>query len=260
MSTSAPKHALLLRRLLCVLALLVLAPASVLVAMHMPAFGQALPAYGAIINAHVPSMRQATNIVTAVIFDVRGVDTLGEEFIFVAATTGLAVLLRGGRGEDASDQAIHTDGRLLPPRSEAVALLVRWMLPGTAAFSLYVIAHGQLTPGGGFQGGAIFASGLLLLFLGDGYRSWRKVMPPEVMQRSEAFGAVGCVLVGLLPMALGAGFLENVLPQGAPKSLLGGGLIPLMNLAVAIAIAGGFASVLVEFLEETREPASGASP
>jgi multicomponent Na+:H+ antiporter subunit B len=240
--------------LLCLAALIVLAPAVALVALHMPAFGDQLPAYGAAILAHVPSMRQATNVVTAIIFDVRGVDTLGEEFIFVAAITGLAVLLRGGRGEDASCTPIHTDARRLPARSEATALLIRWMLPATLAFSIYVMAHGQLTPGGGFQAGAMLASSLLLLFLGDGYRSWRQVVPPRVMQTAEALGAAGCVAVGLLPMALGAGFLENVLPQGQPKSLLGGGLIPLMNVAVGLAIVGGFANAMVEFLEETREP------
>jgi multicomponent Na+:H+ antiporter subunit B len=251
------KYAAILRRALCVAALLVLAPAVALVALHMPAFGDQLPAYGATVNAHVPSMRQATNIVTAVIFDVRGMDTLGEEFIFVAAIAGLAVLLRGGRGEDASRKPIHTDGRRLPTRSEAIALLIRWMLPATVAFSVYVMAHGQLTPGGGFQAGAMLASGLLLLFLGDGYSSWRQVMPPHAMKFAEAIGAIGCVCVGLLPMLFGAGFLENVLPQGQPKSLTGGGLIPLFNVAVGMAITGGFANALVEFLEETREPEEG---
>jgi multicomponent Na+:H+ antiporter subunit B len=253
------KYVRLLRYALSILALVVLAPAVVLVALHMPAFGDRLPSYGAAVNAHVPSMRQATNVVTAIIFDVRGLDTLGEEFIFVAAITGLAVLLRGGRGEDASRKPIHTDGRRLPARSEAVALLIRWMLPATIAFSLYVMAHGQLTPGGGFQAGAMLASALLLLFLGDGYRSWRQVTPPVVMQVLEALGAAGCVAVGLLPMLLGAGFLENVLPQGEPKSLTGGGLIPLFNVAVGMAITGGFANALVEFLEETREPEEGES-
>lgn len=254
------KYAAILRRLLCIAALLVLAPAVALVALHMPAFGDQLPAYGAAINTHVPSMRQATNIVTAVIFDVRGVDTLGEEFIFVTAIAGLAVLLRGGRGEDSSRKPIHTDARRLPVRSEAIALLMRWMLPATVAFSIYVIAHGQLTPGGGFQGGAILASGLLLLFLGDGYSSWRQVMPPPTMKFIEAIGAIGCVCVGLAPMLFGADFLQNVLPQGQHKSLTGGGLIPLFNVAVGMAITGGFASALVEFLEETREPEEGETP
>lgn len=253
------KYRRALRYALSILALLVLAPAVVLVALHMPAFGGQLLAYGATVNAHVPSMRQATNVVTAIIFDVCGADTLGEEFIFVAAITGLAVLLRGGRGEDASREPIHTDGRQLPARSEAVALLIRWMLPATIAFSLYVMAHGQLTPGGGFQAGAMLASALLLLFLGDGYRSWRQVVPPVVMQLLEALGAVACLAVGLLPMLLGTGFLENVLPQGQPKSLTGGGLIPLFNVAVGMAITGGFVSALVEFLEETRAPKEGDS-
>ncbi len=249
-----------LRHVLCIAALLVLAPAAALVAARMPAFGARLPSYGAAINAHAPALRQATNVVAVVNFDVRALDTLGEEFIFVAATTGLAVLLRGGRGEDASGKPIRTDARRPPARSEAIALLVRWMLPATVAYSIYVLAHGQLTPGGGFQAGAILASGLLLLFLGDSYRAWRRVMPPLSMQLLEALGAVACVGVGLLPMVLGAGFFQNVLPQGAPKSLAGGGLIPLMNLAVGMAITGGFANTMVEFLEETREPEEDEAP
>ena len=57
---------------------------------------------------------------------------------------------------------------------------------------------------------------------------------------------------GLLPVAMGRPFLENVLPFGTIKDMLSGGLMLVENAGVALAVAGGFTMLMVEFLEETR--------
>jgi multicomponent Na+:H+ antiporter subunit B len=68
---------------------------------------------------------------------------------------------------------------------------------------------------------------------------------------SESTGAAGYVAVGLLGLAAGAAFLENVLPLGRPGALLSAGTIPLINVSVGLEVAGGFVLLLSEFLEQT---------
>lgn len=235
--------------LLALLALL--APIAVVIK-HMPAFGDHPLPYGDAINRAAPAERHVTNMVTAVNFDYRGIDTLGEEYMLLAAVTGTIVLLRGRRGENVSDQPAQVPGRPILPRTDAVILISRFFGPVALLFGIYVVLHAQLTPGGGFQGGAIIGSGSLLVYLGEGYRGWRRLIHSQVFDAIEAVGALVFVGAGIAPMAAGARFLENILPLGAPRALLSGGLILVENAGVALAVAGGFVLLLIEFLEETR--------
>ena len=142
----------------------------------MPVFGSHPLPYGDIINRLAPVQRHVTNMVSAVNFDYRGFDTLGEEMMLMVAVTGTAVLLRGHRGESLTALPATVPSRRIPPHSEALVLTARWFAPLTILFGLYVALHATVTPGGGFQGGVIIASGLLLLYLGEGYSGWRRFM------------------------------------------------------------------------------------
>jgi multicomponent Na+:H+ antiporter subunit B len=192
-------------------------------------------------------------MVTAVNFDYRGFDTLGEEFMLLAAVTGTVVLLRGARGEGISECPGEVPGREITPRSEAVTLICRVFAPLTMLYGLYVVLHAQLTPGGGFQGGVIIGSALLL-YLGEGYASWRKFMRARWLDACEGGGAAVFAVAGLASMAAGGKYLENLLPLGKIHTLLSGGLILILNLGVAFAVTGGFGLLFLEFVEETRAP------
>ncbi|EYD77715.1 Multisubunit Na+/H+ antiporter, MnhB subunit [Rubellimicrobium mesophilum DSM 19309] len=199
-------------------------------------------------------LRHVTNMVALVTFDVRGFDTLGEEFILFSAVTGVTMLLRGDRGEGTSADPVRIPHRRREGRSEAVTGTARWLGPMTLLFGIYVTLHGQLTPGGGFQGGSIIAAATLLIYLGEGYPAWRKIVRSVLLDLSEAAGVGIYLVAGLVPLLAGATYLENILPLGEVGSLLSGGLIPILNAGVALAVAGGFCSIAIEFLEETREP------
>src|SRR5947209_16606515 len=86
----------------------------------LPGFGNYPGPYGDIINRIAVGQTNATGVVSAVNFEYRGIDTLGEEFILFVAATGVATALRHLRGErdeapkDAAAQA-H-----VPPTSPAV--------------------------------------------------------------------------------------------------------------------------------------------
>jgi multicomponent Na+:H+ antiporter subunit B len=197
-------------------------------------------------------MRHVANLVTALNFDYRAIDTLGEEFILLCSVTGVSVLLRGARGEQTSAKPGRVDDRPLLPPSEAVTLVCRAFGVFTLLFGLYVALHATSTPGGGFQGGVIIASGFLLAYLGEGYPGWRKLIRSEWLDAVEAGGAALFVACGVAGPVVGAPFMTNVLSLGTFGSVWSGGLMVVINVGVTLAVAGGFGVLLLEFLEETR--------
>lgn len=238
------------------LAVLCLLPAFAHVAVRMPAFGAHPLPYGDAINAAGTAERHVTNMISAINFDYRGFDTLGEEFMLLCAVTGTSILLRGYRGEQGEGPQ-QVRGRPIRARSDGIVLITRLMGSVTILFGLYVVAHAMTTPGGGFQGGVIVASGTLLVFLGEGYRGWRRVMRSGMLDACEGLGATLYAACGFASMAIGMPFLTNVLPFGKIKDLFSGGLMQVENLGVGMAVAGGFAVLFLEFLEETREERPG---
>jgi len=241
-----------IRLTLFLLAALMCLPAIAAIALHMPAFGaHALP-YGDAIDAAAPGERHVSNMVSAINFDYRGFDTLGEEFMLLGAVTGTVVLLRGSRGEALGARPGIIAGRPLLPHSDAVVLICRLSAPLLMAFAVYVAVHAMTTPGGGFQGGAIAASALVLLFLGEGYPGWRAVVRSPVFVALEGGGSALYGLCGFAGMALGLPYLANFLPLGTYKDVWSGGLMLVENAGVTFAVGGGFTLIFLEFLEETR--------
>lgn len=240
------------RNVVFLLACLAMSPAVILLIMNIPRFGAHPQPYGDAINARGPRQRHVANMVSAVNFDYRGIDTLGEEFMLVCAVTGVVVLLRSKRGEQADAPPGAVQGRPLRPRSDAALAMVRVFAPVTAVFGVYTALHGMTTPGGGFQGGVIIASAALLVFLGEGYRSWRNTVRSTLCDACEGTGATLYALCGFASLFAGAPFLTNVLPLGRFRDVFSGGLMLIENAGVALAVAGGFLVLFGEFLEETR--------
>ena len=240
------------RLVLFALAVLLVLPGAARLVEHMPRFGAHPLPYGDAINAAAPGERHVTNMVSAVNFDYRGFDTLGEEFMLLCAVTGVSVLLRGQRGEARSARPGRTGHRPVLPRTDAVALTGRLGAGVLLLFGLYVALHATTTPGGGFQGGVILASGALLVFLGEGYAAWRRLVRSEAMDACEGLGATLYALCGFAGVAAGLPFGQNLLPTGTPGDLFAGGLMVIENAGVTLAVGGGFLIVFIEFLEETR--------
>ena len=124
--------------------------------------------------------------------------------------------------------------------------------PTILVFGLYVALHATTTPGGGFQGGVIIAGGALLLYLGDGYFGWRRMVRGAAMDAAEGGGAALYAACGFASMIMGLPFLQNMMPLGTLKDLFSGGLMLVENAGVTLAVTGGFLMMFIEFLEETR--------
>lgn len=217
----------------------------------LPRFGRSASVYGQTLDRVEPGERRAADVVTAVVFDYRGVDTLGEEFILFAAVIGVSLLLRELAEERQRAPDEDLPGREVPPPSAAVRLAGFLLAPVTAVFGLSMIVHGHLTPGGGFQGGVIVAAAVLLVYLASDYSAFRRLTPLAAVEVLEATGVGGVVLWGLAGMFAGEPFLANVLPLGARGDLLSAGTIPLLDLTVGVAVACGVLLLVVDFLEQT---------
>jgi multicomponent Na+:H+ antiporter subunit B len=221
----------------------------------LPPFGAYPGPYGDVLNEVGVGERKATDIVSAVNFDYRGFDTMGEEFIFFTSVAGVAMLLR--RTEEERRQASETEDReeerTPPPTSDATRIFGVGLVWLTVIFGLYMVTHGQVTPGGGFQGGVVLATAPLVVYLSAEARTFMRIAPKEKVELGECIGAAGYVLIGLAGLIAGAEFLRNIVPLGQPEQITSAGTIELLNLTVGLEIAGGFVVLLSVFLEETLQ-------
>jgi len=216
----------------------------------LPDFGHYHGVYGRTLSRVAVPQRHATDVVTAVNFDYRAFDTFGEEFILFAAVLGVAVVLRSMRGEH--ERAPDTRGDLhhFPGTSSVLGAFALVLVGLTLVLGLYIVAHGAITPGGGFQGGVILAAALLAVFLAGEYVAVRVLAPHAAVETAEAFGAAGYGLVGLGGLVFASAFFENFLPLGTPAQLLSAGTMPISNLAVGLEVAGAFLLLWTEFFDQ----------
>ncbi|MFI8235186.1 MnhB domain-containing protein [Streptomyces sp. NPDC085900] len=191
--------------------------------------------------------RRTANTISSVNFDQRAFDTLGEMTILFAAVIGCVVLLRQTRDEHRARPRPAEVAR--PVRRYALVVLPVALLSG-----LYVIAHGQLSPGGGFQGGVVAATALHLLYLGADYRALERVRPIGVFEVGDALASSAYLVTGLAGLVAGTAFLANtLLPYGTFNTLSSGGTVPLLNAAIGMEVACAVVILLARFLDQAVE-------
>jgi multicomponent Na+:H+ antiporter subunit B len=234
------------RSVLTLAALGVLGATLVVAVTGLEPFGHYPGPYGDMLARVVPGERHTGQLVTATVLDYRGFDTLGEEMILFAAVCGCAALLRVLRREREAEHG--APARPVPSfaaRATGAALVGPVMVLGA-----YVIAHGHLTPGGGFSGGVVVAGALLLAYAaGQGLRL-RRVSSIGLLEGVEALGAAGFLALALAGLAATGTLLKNFLALGTSGMLLSAGTIPVGNVAVGLEVAGAVALVFAEFLEQ----------
>ena len=224
----------------------------------LPPMGHYRGPYGDVLNRVATYERHVTDVVTAVNFDYRGFDTLGEEFILFMSVIGGAVLLRRQREEEKSEQADQNLGdkspeRQAPEPSDATRVLTLGLVGPLVIFGLYIVAHGQLTPGGGFQGGVILATAPLLVYLAGDLKKFKQITSHTLVEVGEAIGAGAYLAIGLAGLILGGSYLRNVAALGTTGTIHSGGTIALINLATGLEVAAGFVLLLYAFLEQSLE-------
>lgn len=218
----------------------------------LPDFGKYPGPYGNVLAVVGVHERAATDIVTSIMFDYRGLDSLGEEFILFAALTGLALILRNEKEDVVDDPLPLAPGRPRSARTDAVRLAALLGIGLVTLAGAYLGLHGHLTPGGGFQGGAVAGTGLFLAYLGLGYPAFTRMANQDAWDGLEALGAGAYVVIGLVTAIAGGAFLVNDLPLGGSGQFFSSGTIALINAFVFIEVTAGFVLLFLEFARETR--------
>ncbi len=214
-------------------------------------FGKYNGLYGLTLNKTAVSERKAVNIVSTVAFDYRAIDTLCEEFMLFAAVAGVSLLLRRKAEEVKEVPDEDLPGREAPDTSDALKVFGLMMTGFLFLFGLYIVLHANLTPGGGFQGGVVLASAILLIYLSSGYEQFSHIVSFKKLEIIEAAGLAGFLLIGLFPVFQNNNYLYNFIPYGKQGEYLSGGTILVLNFFVGMAVAGGIILLVNEFLEQT---------
>lgn len=218
----------------------------------LPGFGNYPGPYGNILNAICVYERHTTDVVTAVNFDYRGFDTLGEEFILFTSVMGANLLLRKQKDDAEEDPPLdHAVDRVPPPTSDAVRVTGLFLVVPVVLFGLYTVTHGQLTPGGGFQGGVILASMPLIIYLCGDYQAFKRSTSHLLTEVAEAIGAGGYAVTGLVSFFFGYKYLQNFMPLGETGDVFSGGTIALISALTGLEVAAGLVLLMISFFRQT---------
>jgi multicomponent Na+:H+ antiporter subunit B len=217
----------------------------------LPAFGHYHGIYGLLLGKIEPNLRHATDIVTALNFDIRAFDTLGEEFILFASVAGVALLLRQMRNEDEDvERSRGLENHTFAGASEALRSMSLVLIPLLVSLGVYLVLHGALTPGGGFQAGIVLAAGPIAIMLAGRYLALKRVAPHFALEALESIGAASYAMIGLGGLIFASVYFKNFLPLGKPGMLLSAGTMPLNSIAVGLEVTGAFLLVWTEFLDQ----------
>ena len=147
--------------------------------------------------------------------------------------------------------------------SVIVRTVTRFVYALIIIFGFYLIMHGHLTPGGGFQGGAVVASAFALLLVSFGASGLKGLLNQHWLQSLEEIGALAFLALGFL--GLGTAFFYNLLANGGgwfgaavaagsnPGVFNAGGTLPWMNWAVGLKVMTGIASIVIIMLIGARK-------
>lgn len=145
------------------------------------------------------------NMVTAVLADYRGYDTMFETVVIFTAGIAIIAILRryGPKNEVMPEQKLYKKEPDL-----IVETTCRLMIPIIQLFALYVVAHGHHSPGGGFQGGVIFGASFILLALARDLQAAQKWVPENRILNLAGIGIFIYAGFGFLCLLLGSNFLD----------------------------------------------------
>ena len=185
------------------------------------------------------------NLVTAVLADYRGFDTMFETCVVFIAVLGIFTLLK--RKESNGDVDQLND-------SLVIRVASRFMVPFIQLFGLYVVAHGHYSPGGGFQGGVILGASLILLAMAYDMEFVQRFL---TMKNMLSFASLGVLIFagwGLVPVFLGHHFLDysawaQILP-GVSKEMARSHSMLIVEIGVALTVMCGMYGIYMSLVSD----------
>ena len=194
-----------------------------------------------------PELVDIPNVVTAILGTFRGYDTLGEVFVVFAACIGVLFIL----GVQPEGQVRRTALSSAGLRHHLIPQVVgRLLIPFIILFGLYVQFHGEYGPGGGFQAGALIATGIILYALLEGEEAALRAVPRPVLMGLVIGGACLYGGVGVLCILLGGNFLDYSVLASNPVTGQQVGIL-LIEAGVGMAVCGALLTIFHAFAART---------
>ena len=184
----------------------------------------------------------AMNIVTSIILDFRGFDTLGESHVLFIAVCMVLMLLKLPEGDSPADvlerERADAFDRHFDPREDAILEnCVTVIVPLLVVFGAYILLNGHLSPGGGFSGGTVLGAGLILYLCAYGSRRTRRIFNFKIYLAITALALAFYALSKGYVFFTGANGIENGLGPGTFGRILSGGLLMPLSVAVGLVVA-----------------------
>lgn len=182
------------------------------------------------------------NLVTAIYLDFRLLDTLFEAGILLVAVTGVSYIAQHDNVEH--NPLFMLDKFKIP---ELFVSLARIIYPIVLVFGIYVVFNGHLAPGGGFQGGSILATALLILY----YIDLKKKTNLQVIFTIEKILYICLIGISMVSIFTRGEWFTNFIPLESNLLLKSVFLITL-NLIIGAKVALGLTAIFIAFLKEGR--------
>ncbi|MBR3929255.1 MAG: hypothetical protein IKJ65_09660 [Clostridia bacterium] len=224
---------------LCVM-LIVMLMATV---MDMPYFGQADTLVDSEVSEfyvkHTLEHTGATNIITGIILNFRGFDTLGESHVLFIAVCSVIILLKMTPKEEDPFLHVHSDDALDRKLEKDLILssLSRILFPLILMFGVYIILNGNISPGGGFSGGAVIGAGLILYLSAYGYKRIQRFFTYKTFKTVSCLALLCYTSSKTFHFVTGANDIHVPISLGTPGTIFSGGLLLPLNIFVGLVVA-----------------------
>jgi len=155
-----------------------------------------------------------------------------------------------------SDDPVGTEERAPYVESPIIMTTVRIITPFVFTFGLFVMFHGADSSGGGFQGGVIVGTVVLMLGIGFGIETTRDWIGPTLPVVLVGIGVFAFLATGIGSVLLGGGFLEyDVYP--IKKAFKYG--IEFVELAIGLVVSGIVTGLFFVVAAGTRDTGGDAA-
>lgn len=210
----------------------------------LPRYGVENPESTAVVRRYVENGLQETgaiNIIAGIILDYRAFDTLGESHVLFTALLCVTILLRKDkknmRTQYEDFYTIRDEKYHELYRESIMRMTATILLPCLFMYGAYVLLNGQISPGGGFSGGAVMGSGLIVCAAAFGFESTDKAVTKRAANMITFIALSFYSFAKGYVFFTGANGIENGIPKGKPGAILSGGLILPLDIAVGLVVA-----------------------
>jgi len=187
----------------------------------------------------------AANLVAAIYLNYRLFDTLFEILVFSVAVLGVRFYLAHQRGSEEEIARI--------PDSQVIRISADLLFPPILLLGIYLVLFGHLSPGGGFSGGTVAGTGLLLCAVALGADVVARRFHEAALERFEWGVLLAILLLALFPVVLRRLPLTDLLSPGRVGNMLSGGSILIYNVLIGVKVFIGTWVIIHYFVRHRGE-------